>query len=155
MSTPSAPAPSESHGELDEASTCRNFRQVRTMNLTTFSGDFPTARDICIAKNYLTEDELKILNNIVSGYFDFAEVQALHHHPMYMSDNAEHLNRILSATGEKVLASAGRISHKQAVEKANQEYQRFLIETPSPVEKAYLTTIREAGKAASERAREA
>ena len=125
------------------------------MGLTTFSGDFPTAGDICIAKNYLTEDELKILNNIVSGYFDFAEVQATHHHPMYMSDYAEHLDRILSATGEKVLAGAGRISHKQAVEKANQEYQRFLAETPSPVEEAYLTTIREAGKAARKRAREA
>ena len=155
MSTPSAPATSESHGELDEASTCRNFRQVHTMYLTTFSGGFPTARDICIAKNYLTEDELKILNNIVFGYFDFAEVQAIHHHPMYMSDYAEHLDRILSATGEKVLAGAGRISHKQAVEKANQEYQRFLAETPSPVEEAYLTTIREAGKAARKRAREA
>ena len=125
------------------------------MGLTTFSGDFPTAGDICIAKNYLTEDELKILNNIVSGYFDFAEVQAIHHHPMYMSDYAEHLDRILSATGEKVLAGAGRISHKQAVEKANQEYQRFLVQTPSPVEEAYLTTIREAGKAARKRAREA
>ena len=120
------------------------------MGLTTFSGDFPTARDICIAKNYLTEDELKILNNIVSGYFDFAEVQAIHHHPMYY---AGHLDRILSCTGENV--PAGRISHKQAAEKANQEYQRFLAETSSPAEEAYLTAIREAEKAASERAREA
>lgn len=125
------------------------------MGLTNFSGDFPTAKDICIAKNYLTGDELKILNNIVSGYFDFAEVQAINHHPMYMSDYAEHLDRILSATGEKVLAGAGKISHKQAVEKANQEYQRFLVQTPSPVEEAYLATIREAGKAARKRAREA
>ena len=150
MSTSSAPAPSESQGELDEASTCRNFRQVRTRGLTTFSGNFPTARDICIAKNYLTEDELKILNNIVSGYFDFAEVQAIHHHPMYY---AGHLDRILSCTGENV--PAGRISHKQAAEKANQEYQRFLAETPSSAEEAYHTAIRKAGKAASERAREA
>ena len=54
------------------------------MGLTTFSGDFPTAKDIGIAKNYLTEEELRVLNQMVSGYFDFAEVQAIRHRPMYM-----------------------------------------------------------------------
>lgn len=56
------------------------------MGLTAFSGDFPTLKDISIEKNYLSEDELKVLNNIVSGYFDFAEIQAMRHNPMYMSD---------------------------------------------------------------------
>ncbi len=56
------------------------------MGLRTFSGDFPTKKDISIAKNYLDEKELKVLNNIVSGYFDFAEIQAMRHNPMYMSD---------------------------------------------------------------------
>ena len=65
------------------------------MGLTAFSGDFPTLKDVEIAKNYLTEDELKILNNIVSGYFDFAEVQAMRHNPMYMSDYVEHLDNLL------------------------------------------------------------
>lgn len=69
------------------------------MGLTAFSGDFPTAKDIGIAKNYLTEDELRVLNGIVSGYFDFAEVQAMRHRPMHMSDYVEHLDRVLSSTG--------------------------------------------------------
>lgn len=82
------------------------------MGLTSFSGDFPTAKDIGIAKNYLSEEELKILNGIVSGYFDFAEVQAIRHNPMHMSDYVEHLDRILSTTGEQKLVGAGKISHK-------------------------------------------
>lgn len=60
------------------------------MGLRTFSGDFPTKKDIGIAKNYLDEKELKVLNNIVSGYFDFAEIQAMRHNLMYMSDYVEH-----------------------------------------------------------------
>lgn len=70
------------------------------MGLTSFSGDFPTMKDISVAKNYLSEDELKILNNLVSGYFDFAEIQAMRHTPMYMSDYVENLDRILSSAGE-------------------------------------------------------
>ncbi len=112
------------------------------MGLTSFAGDFPAKKDIIIAKNYLSEDEIKILNGIVAGYFDFAEVQAIRHHTMYMSDYVEHLNQILSSTGEKVLADAGKVSHKQAMEKANREYQRFLIQNLSPVEEAYLQTIK-------------
>ena len=85
------------------------------MGLTTFSGDFPTAKDIGIAKNYLTEEELRVLNQMVSGYFDFAEVQAIRHRPMYMSDYVEQLDNILRATGEEVLTHAGKISHAQAM----------------------------------------
>lgn len=70
------------------------------MGLTAFSGDFPTAKDIAIAKNYLSADELKILNNLVSGYFDFAEIQAMRRRPMYMNDYVENLDRILASTGE-------------------------------------------------------
>lgn len=124
------------------------------MGLTTFSGDFPTARDTHIAKNYLSEDELKILNNIVSGYFDFAEVQAMRHNPMHMSDYVEHLDHILSATGEKLLNGAGKISHKQAMEKADKEYQRFIVNNPSPVEKSYLDTIKNLEKTAKNKAGE-
>lgn len=91
------------------------------MGLTAFSGDFPTAKDIGIAKNYLTEEELHILNGIVSGYFDFAEVQAMRHRPMHMSDYVEHLDRVLSSTGEQLLVGAGKVSHKQAMEKAKGE----------------------------------
>lgn len=123
------------------------------MGLTAFSGDFPTAKDIGIAKNYLTEEELHILNGIVSGYFDFAEVQAMRHRPMHMSDYVEHLDRVLSSTGEQLLIGAGKVSHKQAMEKANQEYQRFLMQNLSPVEEAYLQTIKEVEKTAKKKAK--
>ena len=123
------------------------------MGLTAFSGDIPTAKDIGIAKNYLTEEELHILNGIVSGYFDFAEVQAMRHRPMHMSDYVEHLDRVLSSTGEQLLVGAGKVSHKQAMEKANQEYQRFLMQNLSPVEEAYLQTIKEVEKTAKKKAK--
>lgn len=113
------------------------------MGLTTFSGDFPTFKDIGVAKNYLTEEELKILNGIVSGYFDFAEVQAMRHHLMHMSDYVEHLNNLLKSTGEALLTDSGRISPVQAMEKARQEYQKYQIQNFSPVEEAYLQTIKE------------
>ena len=118
------------------------------MGLTTFSGDFPTAKDIGIAKNYLTEEELRILNQMVSGYFDFAEVQAIRHRPMYMSDYVEQLDNILRATGEEVLTHAGKISHAQAMEKAKAEYKRYQAQTLSPVEEEYLKTIKQLGKTA-------
>ena len=124
------------------------------MGLTAFSGDFPTAKDIGIAKNYLTEEELRILNGIVSGYFDFAEVQAMRHRPMHMSDYVEHLDRVLSSTGEQLLVGAGKVSHKQAIEKANREYQRFVVQNLSPVEEAYLQTIKEVEKTAKKKAEE-
>lgn len=112
------------------------------MGLTSFSGDFPAKKDIGIAKNYLTADELKVLNNLVSGYFDFAEVQAMKHNPMHMSDYAEHLDRLLAATGENVLQGAGAVSHAQAREKAEREYRRYQAKTLSPVEEAYLKSIK-------------
>lgn len=118
------------------------------MGLTTFSGDFPTAKDIGIAKNYLTEEELRVLNQMVSGYFDFAEVQAIRHRPMYMSDYVEQLDNILRATGEEVLTRAGKISHAQAMEKAKAEYKRYQAQTLSPVEEEYLKTIKQLGKTA-------
>lgn len=116
------------------------------MGLTSFSGDFPTAKDIGIAKNYLDEKELKILNGIVSGYFDFAEVQAMRHNPMYMSDYVEYLDNVLRTTGEKFLESAGTVSHVQAMEKAKREYQKYQVQNLSPVEEAYLQTIKDAEK---------
>lgn len=124
------------------------------MGLSTFSGDFPTAKDIGVAKNYLSEEELRILNGIVSGYFDFAEVQAMRRRPMHMSDYVEHLDRILSSTGEELLVGAGKISHRQAMEKAIKEYQRFQVQSLSPVERAYLKTIKVVEKTAKEKVKE-
>ena len=118
------------------------------MGLTTFSGDFPVKKDIGIAKNYLTAEELKILNNLVSGYFDFAEIQAMLHNPMHMSDYIEHLDRILSSTGVPLLSDAGTISHAEAMKKAEMEYRKFQVKNLSPVETAYLKNIKELDKKA-------
>lgn len=118
------------------------------MGLTTFFGDFPTKKDIGVAKNYLTEDELKILNRLVSGYFEIAEMQAMKHKPMYMSDYVETLDNILKSTGEDVLKDAGKISHKQAMEKALFEYRRYQTENLSTVEKDYLKEIKSIEKIA-------
>lgn len=111
------------------------------MGLKSFSGDFPVLKDIGVAKNYLDDKELKVLNNIVSGYFDFAEVQAMRHNPMYMADYVEHLDRVLRSTGEEVLQGAGKISHAQAIEKATREYKKFQVQNLSPIEKEYLESI--------------
>ena len=120
------------------------------MGLTAFSGDFPTAKDIAVAKNYLSADELKILNNLVSGYFDFAEIQAMRRRPMYMSDYVENLDRILASTGETLLTDGGTVSHTQAMEKAKAEYRKYQVQNLSPVEEEYLQTIRSIEKAAKE-----
>lgn len=112
------------------------------MGLTSFSGDFPTMKDITVAKNYLTDDELKVLNNLVSGYFDFAEIQAMRHNPMYMSDYVEHLDRLLASTGEQLLSGTGRVSHTQAIEKAKEEYRKYQAKSLSPVEEEYIKTIK-------------
>lgn len=111
------------------------------MGLTTFEGNFPTKKDIKTAKNYLSENELKVLNNLVSAYFDLAEINAMEHRKMYMSDYVEQLDNILSGTGKQVLEGSGKISHQQAMKKAEAEYQKFIQKNLSPVEKAYLETI--------------
>lgn len=112
------------------------------MGLRTFKGDFPVKSDIGIAKNYMDENELKILNNLVSGYFDFAEIQAMRRNPMHMSDYAEQLDRVLGSTGENVLVGSGTVSHQQAMEKALKEYQKYQVQNLSPVEEEYLNAIK-------------
>ncbi len=115
------------------------------MGLTSFKGEHPTLQDARIAKNYLKEDELKVLNNLVSGYFDFAEIQAMRHNPMYMLDYVKQLDNILSSTGGALLTDAGKVSHAQAMKKAEEEYRKYEVRTLSPVEAAYLDTIKKLG----------
>ena len=117
------------------------------MGLTSFLGEFPTQKDITIAKNYLKEDELKILNNLVSGYFDLAEISAIEHKPMYMEDYVNQLDMVLSSGNRKLLMDAGNISHKQAIDKAKSEYRKYQENTITPVEQAYLDNIKEVVKA--------
>ncbi|MCD8005833.1 MAG: virulence RhuM family protein [Oscillospiraceae bacterium] len=118
------------------------------MGLKAFSGAFPLKKDISVAKNYLNEDELKILNNLVSGYFDFAEISAIEHRPMYMSDYIRQLDNVLASGERPLLEDSGKVSHKQAIEKANAEYQKYITENLSPVEEAYLETIKDVEKSA-------
>lgn len=113
------------------------------MGLTTFKGEIPVLSDVVIAKNYLNEEELKVLSNLVSGYFDFAEIQAIRHNPMYMKDYIKQLDMILSSTGEKILVGSGSISHKQAIEKAKSEYKKYQVKTISPVEREYLKSLKQ------------
>ena len=124
------------------------------MGLTSFSGAFPTKKDIGIAKNYLSEEELKILNNLVSAYFDLAETRALRHQPTYMSDYVEQLDNILKANGEELLLDAGKISHTMAIEKATSEYQKYQVKNLSPVEEAYIETINTAEKTVRKKTKE-
>lgn len=123
------------------------------MGLTSFSGELPALKDIGIAKNYLKEDELKILNNLVSGYFDLAEINAIEHRPMYMNDYVEQLDSVLSSGNRKILSDGGRVSHAQAMKKAKEEYQKYQAATISPVEDAYLKTVKMAAKAAKQAGR--
>lgn len=112
------------------------------LGLENFKGSLPTKREAQTAKNYLDEKELKILRNLVSGYFDFAEIQAERHNPMRMKDYIEHLDKILSATGEKLLKDAGKISHETAMKKVDAEYKKYQQKTITPVEEAYLETLK-------------
>ncbi len=111
------------------------------MGLTTFSGNRPHLKDALIAKNYLSEKELRSLGQLVSGYLDFAERQAEREMPMTMKDWAEHLDKILTMSGEKLLVGAGSVSHKQAEDKATEEYRKFQGKTLSEVETAFLDSI--------------
>ncbi len=117
------------------------------MGLTAFTGELPALKDIGVAKNYLKEDELKILNNLVSGYFDLAEINAIEHKPMYMNDYVEQLDSILSSGKRKLLSDSGRISHDEAMKKARDEYRKYRAATLSPVEEVYMQTIKKADKA--------
>lgn len=112
------------------------------MGLTTFPGERPYLKDTVIAKNYLSEKELRSLGQIVSGYLDFAERQAEREQVMTMQDWAEHLDRILTMSGEDLLQNAGSVTHEKAVEKASAEYKKYQQKTLSEVEKNYLDSLR-------------
>ena len=122
---------------IDRADSSKPF-----MGMTTFKGEWPTLQDAKVAKNYLTQDELKILNNLVSGYFDFAEIQAMRHQPMYMADYIQQLDTILTSTGQELLTGAGAVNHDDAMIKVKAEYDQWREHTLSPVEQAYFDTIK-------------
>ena len=109
--------------------------------LTNFKGDEPTQAEAMIAKNYLEEKELKVLNNLVSAYFDLAELNAIEEREMRMADFVRELDNILRTTGRNVLDNAEQISNEQAKKKAIAEYKKYKTKTLSNVEKDYLNSI--------------
>lgn len=112
------------------------------MGLSTFKGELPTLEEAKVAKNYLSVEELKSLNTLVSGYLDFAERQAQREVKMTMKDWREHVDRILSATGDDLLIGNGRVSREMMVDKVNQEYRKYSSKTLSQVERDYLAEIK-------------
>ena len=118
------------------------------MGLTTFKGELPTLSEAKTAKNYLSEKELRSLNQLVSGYLDFAERQAEREVAMTMIDWIKHVDNILRATGEDVLENAGSISRKQMEEKVEEEYKKYSEHTLTPVEQDYLEEIKNIEKIA-------
>ena len=124
------------------------------MGLTSFSGELPALKDIGIAKNYLNEDELRILNNLVSGYFDLAEINAIEHRPMYMSDYVSQLDSLITSGNRKLLTDSGKVSHDRAMQKAKEEYRKYQKETLTPVETEYLKTVKSVEKTAKKKAKE-
>ena len=111
------------------------------MGLTIFAGKQPTLKEAVIAKNYLDEKELRSMGQLVSGYLDFAERQAEREQVMTMQDWSDHLDRILTMSGEQLLEGNGSISHKQAVDKATDEYRKYKARTLSDVEQDYLNSL--------------
>ena len=130
------------HNTASELIYNRVDSEKEFMGLTTFKGDLPTLSEAKVAKNYLTEKELRGLNQLVSGYLDFAERQAEREEVMTMADWVAHVDRILQATEEDLLANSGSISREQMKQKVDKEYKSYQAKTLSQVEKDYLKEIK-------------
>ncbi len=114
------------------------------MGLTSWRGEFPERTDVEIAKNYLSREELEILDRLVSAYLDIAELRAMNREPMYMKDWLETIDDYLKMTRRDILTHKGKISHRQALEKAHKEYEKYSEKAKqylSAVEKHYLEAI--------------
>lgn len=112
------------------------------VGLQSFKGNQPIQAEAMIAKNFLSLKELKILNNLVSAYFDFAEINAIEQKPMKMKDYIQELDNILHSTGRRLLTNSGKVSNKEATQKASREYKKYKAKTLSQVEKDYLKAIK-------------
>ena len=120
--------------------------EKENMGLTSWEGKRIKRSDTEIAKNYLTQTELDALNKIVSAYLDIAEVRALAHEPMYMKDWLATIDDYLKMARRDILTTKGRITHKQAIDKAHEEYEKYRKkqdELLSPVERHFIESIKE------------
>ena len=123
--------------------------EVPFMGLTAFAGEHPTKSEVGVAKNYLSENELAVLNRMVSAFFDLAELRAMRHQPMYMKDWVGELDDFAKRYGKGVLPGAGAVSHQAAIEKAEAEYAKYRRKVQNeltPVERDYLASIKDAQK---------
>ena len=111
------------------------------LGLTNFKGDYPTKSETEIAKNYLTEEELNMLNRMVSAYLDIAEINALDRHPMTMQDWINELDSFLKMTRKDILKGAGTISHEKALKKAHEEYDKYMKKHLTQAEQDYLEIL--------------
>ena len=114
--------------------------------LTNFKGKQPIQAEAMVAKNFLKLSELKVLNNLVSAYFDLAEINAIEQKPMKMADYIRELDNILNSTKRKLLSDASKISHKKAIKKATLEYRKYKTKNLSEVEKDYLDAMKDLQK---------
>lgn len=121
--------------------------------LSNFKGDQPTQAEAMIAKNYLSTQELRVLNNLVSAYFDLAELNAIEEREMRMADFVRELDHILNSTGRKVLDHAGHVSRLEAEKKAKAEFQKYKAKTLARVEVDYLNAINGLQKKAKKKSR--
>lgn len=123
--------------------------QLPFMGLTAFKGRKPTKQEIGVAKNYLSEEELAVLNRLVSAYLDIAEINAMQRKPMYMKDWIEVLDGFIKMSRQDVLTHAGKISAEIAQQKALAEYATYKNKSAdelSEVEKQFIASIEQAGK---------
>ena len=113
------------------------------LGMTNFKGNYITKDDVIIAKNYLNEKELTVLNLLVSQFFDYAELQAMEQHPMTMQEWIDELDRVLSNNRRPLLTGTGSISHQQAQEKAEHEYTIYRQREMNQLESDYDRAVRQ------------
>ncbi len=135
------------HGQTAaEVIASRADAQKPNMGLRSWAGNKPVRTDVSVAKNYLNQEELDVLNRLVSMYLDFAELQAINRKPIYMQDWVAKLDDFLRLSEREILLHAGKISHQQALDKAHAEYDKchaLNIDEPSSVEKHFIAAMQE------------
>ncbi len=139
-----------SHGETAAETIYKRVDSSKKhIGLTNFKGEIPTKKEVEIAKNYLSEDELNILNRMVTAFLEIAEIQALDRTPMYMADWIKQLDSFLKMTSKDILQHSGTVSHQKAIEKAHSEYESYkekIKNRISQVEKDFIKQIEETAK---------
>ena len=139
-----------SHGETAAETIYRRVDSSKeNIGLTNFKGEIPTKKEVEIAKNYLTEEELNILNRMVTAFLEIAEIRALDQTPMYMTDWIKQLDTFLKMTNKDILKHSGTISHQKAIEKAHTEYEIYkkkISNRITQVEKDFIKQIEDKAK---------